>query len=200
MPGDERQQYHHGNLREALLEMAVLHLRDEGHEKLSLRAIARDLGVSQTAPYRHFDDKNALLAALAADGFAELAAKTAAAAKKHPADAAAALQACGIAYVRFARANPEKYLLMFGPGIVGRQRYAELVENSDAAFRVLLEVIEQAQREGLYSGKPTHMVANAAWALVHGLSTLLIGHLQWIMSEREVERQIAVATGILVDK
>ncbi|HXU93239.1 MAG TPA: TetR/AcrR family transcriptional regulator [Gallionella sp.] len=200
MSGDEKQQYHHGNLRAALLETAVLHLREEGIEKLSLRAMARELGVSQTAPYRHFQDRNALLAALAADGFAELKAATAKAAGKYPKDAAAALQACGIAYVKFARSNPERYLLMFGPGIVERQRYEDLVSNSDASFQVLLDVIEQAQREGLFSRKPALMVANTAWALVHGLSTLVIGHLQWVMSEKELEQQISLATGMLVNK
>ena len=200
MSGDPKPSYHHGNLRPALLEMAVLHLREEGHEKLSLRALARELGVSQTAPYRHFQDKNALLAALAADGFAELTRKTAAAVNKHSADAAAALQACGIAYVKFARANPEKYLLMFGPGIAERQRYDELVKNSDASFQVLLDVIGRAQREGLFAGKPAVMVANTAWALVHGLATLIIGHLQWVMNEKELEQQVRLATGMLVER
>ena len=197
MNRDEKRQYHHGNLREALLEMAVLHLRDEGHEQLSLRGMARDLGVSQTAPYRHFKDKNTLLAALAAEGFVELKAKTEAAAKKYPADAASALQACGIAYVNFARGNPEKYLLMFGPGIAERQRYDELIKYSDAALQVLLDIIEQAQNEGLFCGKQVRMVANTAWALVHGLSTLVIGHLQWVMSEEELAQQIEIATGML---
>ncbi len=200
MSSEEKQQYHHGNLRTALIEIAVLHLREEGMEQLSLRAMARELGVSQTAPYRHFQDKNALLAALAADGFAELKTTTAKAAGNYSGDAAAALQACGIAYVQFARANPEKYLLMFGPGIVERQRYEELVNNSDASFRVLLNVIDQAQREKLFAGKPALMVANTAWALVHGLSTLVIGHLQWVMSDKELEQQISLATGMLTGR
>lgn len=200
MASDDKQQYHHGKLRQALLETAVLHLREEGIEKLSLRAMARELGVSQTAPYRHFRDKNALLAALATEGFEQLKRETEAAALAHPDDAAAALQACGVAYVRFARTHPEKYQLMFGPGIVECQRYAELVASSEASFRVLLEVVERTQAQGLFAGKSAQMVANTAWALVHGLATLIIGHLQWVMSEAELEAQIRLATGMLVGK
>jgi len=199
MTSEENQQYHHGNLRQALLETTVLHLRDEGAENLSLRAMARELGVSQTAPYRHFKDKNALLVALAADGFARLKAVTEAAAREHHTEAAAALQASGIAYVRFALANPEQYLLMFGPGIVERQRYGELTEKSDAAFQVLLDVVQRAQQAGLFAEKPASMVANTAWALVHGLATLAIGHLQWVMSKEEREQQIRLSTGMLVN-
>jgi len=199
MNDGEKPPYHHGKLREALLETAVLHLREEGIEKLSLRAMARELGVSQTAPYRHFSDKNALLTALATDGFAVLKTEMESAIKGCPDDASAALQASGIAYVRFARANPERYQLMFGPGIVERQRYSELTASSDASFKVLLDAVALAQAEGAFAGKPTMMVAHTAWALVHGLSTLVNGHLQWVMSEAELEMQIHLATGILIE-
>ena len=140
-------------------------------ESLSLRAMARELGVSQTAPYRHFKDKNSLLATLAAEGFALLTTEMQAAIREHPMDAASAMQASGIAYVGFALANPEQYMLMFGPGIADRQRYGELKKNSDAAFQVLLDVVDRVQREGLFAGKPTEMVANTAWALTHGIAT-----------------------------
>ena len=65
--------YHHGNLRQALMDEALMCIREQGADKLSLRALARQVGVSQAAPYRHFEDKVALLSALASDGFQRLA-------------------------------------------------------------------------------------------------------------------------------
>ena len=99
--------YHHGNLREALLQEAILCIRRAGVENLSLRALARNTGVSQTAPYRHFTDKNALLAELATQAFNELADSTAALIRPQQ-SAAANMQLAGEAYLRYALQNPEK--------------------------------------------------------------------------------------------
>jgi len=194
------QNYHHGNLRAQLLDTAVKHLREQGVEKLSLRAIAREIGVSQTAPYRHFEDKSALLAALAAAGFEMLTREMMEAIKPHKNNAGRALQASGTAYINFARRNPEKYQLMFGQRIIDVQQYPELAAHSKESFQVLVDIIEQGIKEKTFKKQPVEMVANTAWALVHGLATLINDRLQWTMSEKAIAKQIELSTHILIER
>src|SRR4051812_35962239 len=105
--------YHHGNLRGALLQQALATIRSEGVEGLTLREIGARLGVSRTALYRHFTDKRALLAAVASDGFRSLRQQLIAAWEDGGRNGAA-FDAMGVAYVRFALANPSHYRVMFG--------------------------------------------------------------------------------------
>ena len=137
--GVQVQPYHHGNLKQALLDKALDHLRLHGPDKISLRALARDVGVSQTAPYRHFADKTALLAALAAEGFRRLY-KVSHSDTAADDSAAEALQKSGKAYIYFALDNPELYRLMFGPMLSPDDDFAEL--------EALLVLLEQQIGEG----------------------------------------------------
>ena len=111
-PEDESA-YHHGDLERALVDTAVRMIRDEGVEALTLRGVGARLGVSRTALYRHFDDKQALLARVAAEGFRRFHEALAAAAAKAEAAGADPMPAMAAAYVRFARANPSHYQTMF---------------------------------------------------------------------------------------
>ena len=131
--------YHHGNLREALVDAAIEILEAEGVTKLSRRGVARRAGVSQTAPYRHFKDKAALLAAVAAYGFRGLAAamREGAARQKDPRDRLAEI---GQSYVRFALDNSAVFRLMFGPEIPEKSADPELCEAADEAFAALRAV------------------------------------------------------------
>src|SRR5688500_15183052 len=113
--------YHHGDLRQALLDAALPLLRKGGPDALTLRAVARAAGVSQTAPYRHFTDRSALVSAVAEDGFQRLQGRLIAAATapartlgKAPETARGGLQAIALAYVRFALEHPAEYRVMFG--------------------------------------------------------------------------------------
>lgn len=158
--------YHHGDLRAAILGAASELLEKEGIAALSVREAARRAGVSHAAPYRHFRDRDALLAALAADGFARLAE---ALERAGP----AGVQARGEAYVRFALAYPQRYRLMFG-GLSRAQADAELAAQAARAYRKLLEAFAFVGDE-----RRIAVIACAAWALVHGLSHLLLdGHLR----------------------
>ena len=153
--------YHHGDLRTAVLRSAGKTLEKEGVTALSLRAVARQAGVSHNAPYRHFPDRDALLAALAAEGFAQLAEKLRANEGRE----------MGAAYVRFALTHPQRFRLMFG-GVLKLERYPELAAASAGAYAALVEAMK-AQKE---IGDP-QIAAAAAWSLVHGLSHLLLdGH------------------------
>jgi AcrR family transcriptional regulator len=164
--------YHHGNLRQALLDSAREILTEDGVTKLSLRGVARHAGVSQTAPYRHFKDKAALLAALATEGFRDLTqALTWQGAGRE--GSAARMAAMGRGYVGFATQNKAIFLLMFGPEIPDKGAYPELCAEADAAFAVLANTTADgtAKAGGAARGAPE--AALAAWSLVHGLATLL---------------------------
>ncbi len=155
--------YHHGDLAAALLRSAGQVLEKEGIEALTVRAMARRAGVSHTAPYRHFPDRAALLAALAAEGFAMLGRAQRAAA------AAGGLRAMGEAYVRFALEHPQRFRLMFG-GQLRISKHPPLREIATQTFAGL----SGALAARLPEAPGARDASIAAWALVHGLAELLL--------------------------
>ena len=171
--GVQVQPYHHGNLKQALLDKALDHLRLHGPDKISLRALARDVGVSQTAPYRHFADKTALLAALAAEGFRRLYSVSHSALMVEG-TAADALQLSGKAYIHFALDNPELYRLMFGPMLSPDDDFPELEEAGGNAFNVIVNLVLRGIETGEFVDKDPLLVANSTWAMVHGISSLML--------------------------
>jgi AcrR family transcriptional regulator len=167
--------YHHGDLRTTLLRAAETHIALEGTERLSLRALAREAGVSATAPYRHFDDRQALLVALATEGFEELAVVNADIHRNfgHEPIPTQLLQ-CGLAYVRYAEANQVKYLLMFGDVVGDFSPYPELVDASERAFAPLAALLRSGLDSGLIVPLDFHTLAGVTWASVHGVASLLL--------------------------
>src|SRR3954469_19839227 len=157
--------YHHGDLPAALLRAAGRTLEKQGIGALSLREAARRAGVSHNAPYRHFPDREALLAALAAEGFAMLGERL----RGQPG------RQMGEAYVRFALERPQRFRLMFG-GLLPVAKYPELRSAAHGAHQALLEAFKDLPRPEL--------AAAAAWSLVHGLSHLLLDG-QFADTERE---------------
>ena len=166
--------YHHGDLRQALIEAACEHLRTSGADTLSLRALARTIGVSQTAPYRHFESKSALFAAIAYYGFELLRVELQAACDKCGDDTEAAILETGLSYVRWAQDNSEKYQLFFDSSLVDFSLHEELIDAGTAAFEVLLNLIETAIEEGILIDKPIVLLAGTLWSTVHGVASLLI--------------------------
>lgn len=181
--------YHHGDLRRALLDAAEAMLERGGQAALSLREVARAAGVSHNAPYRHFADREALLAALAAGGFARLAGALADAATA--AEEGGRLRAAGHAYLRFARVHRALYLLMFGPEI-RKPAHPALAEAAGAAMAALRAAGEADRgtdgpgtdgpgtdgpgtdgRGGPLDARGARHAAVGAWALVHGLAHLI---------------------------
>ena len=169
--------YHHGNLRRALLDEALATIRHEGVDAVTLREIGSRVGVSRTALYRHFADKRALLAAVATEGFRTLRQQLAAA-WEEGGRRRTALDAMGIAYVRFAVVNPAHYRVMFG---VASRRAAEPELDAEAAgaFQALVDALAALQRDGIVRRDDTQRMARYVWAVVHGVATLAInGQLQ----------------------
>ncbi|MCY0965114.1 TetR/AcrR family transcriptional regulator [Parathalassolituus penaei] len=172
---DHTNPYHHGNLHQALLEAAVTELRNGSVEQLSLRALARHVGVSQAAPYRHFKDKDDLLAQLAIWSFDELTAALGEASSEQPdRPLRQRLRACGEAYIHYALAHPEKYRLMFGRFLPDRHLNPALHSSGERAFMVLVNLIRQGVDEGTLINHDPQLLAFHLWSSIHGLSSLLI--------------------------
>jgi len=166
--------YHHGDLRQTIIEAACEHLRVSGADTLSLRALARDVGVSQTAPYRHFDSKNALFAAVAVYGFTLLEVELRKASHRYEDDVELAIVEVGLAYVGWALANPEKYQLFFDSSLIEFGNFKELVEVGQRSFNVIESIIKQGICEGVLIDKPIDLLAGTIWASIHGIASLLI--------------------------
>ena len=168
-----RNQYHHGDLRRALLQEAVRTIADEGIERLTLREAGTRLGVSRTALYRHFSDKSALLAAVARDGFQRFRHDLIAAWSKAP-GTARGFELMGDAYVRFAVDNPGHYQVMFGDYRHLCDKDPELHTDAVAAFQALLDALMSLQAAGLVRRDEPRVLAEYIWAIVHGISMLAI--------------------------
>lgn len=166
--------YHHGDLRSALIAAAAEMLERDGPEAISFRAVARATGVSQTAPYNHFQSKEGLLATVAEAGFRDLDASQTAAAGMAP-PGADRVTALGLDYVRFALRRPQLYRLMFGFGVPGWYAHPEVIAAKGASFRPIQQVLAaHLAVDGDADPEAVETAAVAAWALVHGLAMLLI--------------------------
>lgn len=172
-PRSPRRRYHHGDLRPALLEAALGILAEQGAASLTLRAVARGAGVSQTAPYRHFKDRSALIGAVAIEAFARLGGAIGRAVGKGP-PGLPALERGLAAYVRFAHLHPAEYRVMFGAELAGRDDRPEVQGAAEGVFRILGDGIAQLQGRGLLGRGDPVLMAIAAWATVHGLVMLTL--------------------------
>ncbi|GGR56789.1 MULTISPECIES: TetR/AcrR family transcriptional regulator [Streptomyces] len=155
--------YHHGDLRAACLRAARELLEEDGSAGLSLRAVARRAGVSATAPYRHYADRDALVSAVAAEGYRELAGHLAGA---HPAPATPdELAAVAVAYVRFALDHPALFRAMFA------EPCDPTSEERVAATAAISEYVRGIVRAA-FPGSDAEALSTTIWALVHGLAFL----------------------------
>ena len=163
-----KQAYHHKDLRNALIDEALAILASEGSGELTLRGLARRLGVTHTAPYAHFADKKALLVAVADEGFERLK-EALKGARDSTADLHERFVAQGLAYVRFARENPNLYRLMFVDPVLSKE--PDCVVGGDDAFGILLETVSSL---GISSETEIAYIGVAVWASVHGVAMLEI--------------------------
>jgi AcrR family transcriptional regulator len=171
----ERLSYHHGDLRQALLVAAKALIAEAGIENLSLRKLAERAGVSRTAPYHHFSDKNDLLCAIAAQGFLRRhqEARDTFNNSRLTAEEKFAEFICG--YIRFAANNPEEYELMFGRNIWKQKNSTqELRDVAYPCFQHQLEMITSWQQMGLISGDNPLRTSQVIWGAVHGIAKLWI--------------------------
>jgi AcrR family transcriptional regulator len=165
--------YHHGNLRRARLDEALATIRSEGVSALTLRDIGARVGVSRTALYRHFADKGALLSAVATEGFRTLRRQLVAAWEENG-RGTPAFQAMGVAYIRFAIANPAHYRVMFGSSVDPDKRQPELAAEAEGAFQALVDALAALRREAIVRSDDPVLMARFVWSVVHGVAMLAI--------------------------
>lgn len=181
--------------KERLLEATRKVLERDGLEGLTLRAIAREAGVSHGAPLRHFPSLGSLLAALAADGFRQLVAAVDAelSQPRAPKDPRRRLARAGFAYVHFALAEPGVYAVMFR-GEMCDTSDAGYQEAGAASFLQLVELVDAAQADGWRPDEPAVRVAAVLWAHVHGIADLwLHGALQAVVDVKDVDELLALS-------
>ncbi len=194
--GTRRRSYHHGDLRQALLDAALDLLRSGGTEALTLRAVAREVGVSQTAPYRHFTDRRALVAGVAEQAFARMGdVITSAVRTGEP--GLPALRRGLAAYVAFAHQHPAEYRVMFGPDLARRQDLSQLEDVAVGVFNLLHDGIARLQHAGLLGAGDTALMAITAWATLHGLVMLSLDG-QAAVTGRDLTELVDAATGHLL--
>lgn len=163
--------YHHGNLRTALLEQAARTVREHGADGLSLRELARQVGVSHSAPRRHFADLQALRAALAEAGFVRLGAELRAAVDAAGPDFGARLRSTAAAYVRFATEEAALLELMFASK--QHEQSATLHETAERAFAVMLDLIREGQAAGVLDEGDLERVGLVLFATMQGIAALV---------------------------
>jgi AcrR family transcriptional regulator len=192
----KRDTYHHGNLRQALLDAGLDLLAERGIDGFTLREVARRAGVSHAAPYHHFPEHGALVRAIVAESFDLLGSalsEAAGGAGDEPLDRIAAM---GRAYVDFALDHPQRYRLMFRSEL-SRAGDSEVPTDADAAgataFGALMTAVQDAADQGLLrEGTDAGGAAVAAWASVHGLASLILeGALGVPAEQRERAKQLA---------
>jgi AcrR family transcriptional regulator len=166
--------YHHGDLRNALIQAGLDLLAEGGVQELDLRKVARRAGVSHAAPYRHFADKQALIAAINEEGFHMLAERIRSTLREVSDEPVEQLLGVALAYVRFAKENPWLMREMFSGLTIERETFESLHEASKSVYRLYAEVIRRGQEKGkIVDGDPTAL-AGVLWSVLHGLAMLII--------------------------
>ena len=170
----KKKNYHHGDLKNALIKAGVEILAKDGVIGLSLRKVAARAGVSHTAPYSHFVDKQALIAAISTEGFRQLYEQMSAVAEEYKTKPSMQLIEVGWAYVQFALDDRDRFKVMFS-GILEKEKiYPEFVTESQRNFQLVKMVVEANQAAGVLRSGPSDLVALSAWAIIHGFSMLLL--------------------------
>jgi AcrR family transcriptional regulator len=197
-PGARRDSYHHGNLREALVAAALVLIGERGPGGFSFAEVARAAGVSPAAPYRHFRDRNALVAEIARQGYERFADDLERAWAEGRPDPVTAIENVGKAYLAFARREPASYAAMFETGFP-LEEDAMLLRASERAFGVLRRAAEFAcasHRGG--ARPPALMVALHLWAMAHGITALFIGRSDRTRRRLPMSAEDLLESGLLV--
>jgi len=191
-----RKKYHHGDLKNALIQAGIEILSKEGMEGLSLRKVAQRAGVSHSAPYSHFPDKQSLIAAISTEGFSQLYAELDAAICAYPKDPKKQLQQGTLAYLQFALNNTDTFKIMFSGILVEKEKeYPAFVEISHKTFQRVVDVVQACQEVGIMRATSAEMMAVAVWGQLHGVVSLALeGQIpHTVLDDYKVEDVVAFA-------
>jgi AcrR family transcriptional regulator len=170
----KRKTYHHGDLKNALIKAGVEILAKDGVSGLSLRKVASRAGVSHAAPYSHFADKQALIAAISTEGFRQLYERVDMMAEKYKTTPSKQLIEVAWTYVQFALDDPDRFKVMFSGILEKEKEYPEFVAESQRNFQLVKMIVEANQSAGVLRSGPSDLVAMSAWGIVHGFIMLLL--------------------------
>jgi AcrR family transcriptional regulator len=170
----KKKTYHHGDLKNALIKAGVDILAKDGVSGLSLRKVATKAGVSHAAPYSHFADKQALIAAISTEGFRQLYERISAVAEEYKTKPSMQMIEVAWAYVQFAMDDRDRFKVMFS-GILEKEReYPEFVVEAQRNFQMVKMIVEANQAAGVLRSGPSDLVALSAWGIIHGFVMLLL--------------------------
>jgi AcrR family transcriptional regulator len=185
--------YHHGDLKNALIKAGIEILSKEGANALSLRKVAQRAGVSHAAPYAHFADKQALIAAISTEGFNRINEKLEEAIQSHQGDPLRQLVEIAWAYTRFAMEDPDHFKITLSGVLEKGKEYPAFVAVSKKGFGMVEQVVADCQKAGVLGPGPTDAVAVSVWSLVHGFVSLLLeSQISHTLTERMNARQMLI--------
>jgi AcrR family transcriptional regulator len=169
-----KSKYHHGDLKNALIAAGIDILASEGVHAFSLRAVAQRVGVSHAAPYAHYADKQALIAAISTAGYRRLYDSLGVVGDRYAGDPLRQLVEGAWAYVQFALHDPAHFKITFSGVIEREQEYPAFIEMSQQSFGLVLRIVERCQSAGILRAGTPDLLAVSVWALVHGFVSLLL--------------------------
>jgi AcrR family transcriptional regulator len=169
-----RKNYHHGDLKNALIKAGVEILAKEGVDGLSLRKVAQKAGVSHSAPYSHFPDKQSLIAAISTEGFNQLYSELKTVTEQYKDNPKRQLMDGAQAYVQFAMNNADTFKIMFSGILEKEKEYTSFVDVSRKTFELVVGIVRACQGDGVLRSTSPEMTAVAVWGQVHGIISLVL--------------------------
>lgn len=166
--------YHHGNLKNGLIKAGVEILSKEGVGGLSLRKVAQRAGVSHSAPYAHFKDKQSLIAAISTEGFKQLYDELTAVIARYANNPKKQLTEGALAYIKFAAKNSDTFKIMFSSVLEQEKEYPAYVEITRKTFEQVVQIVKACQDAGVLRPAPPEVMAVAVWGQVHGIISLTL--------------------------
>ena len=190
-----RKNYHHGDLKNTLVTAGISILAKEGVAGLTLRKVARRAGVSHAAPYAHFSDKQALIAAISTEGFKRLYEAMDQAITPFETDPLRQLVAGAWAYVQFGVSDPDHFKVTFSGVLEKEKDYPAFVEISQKTFGRVVSIVEACQRAKVLRAGSPDLLAISIWSQLHGLVSLLIeGQISHtVLEKHSIQEMFALA-------
>ena len=183
--------YHHGDLKNALIKAGVEILSKDGVSGLSLRKVAKRAGVSHSAPYAHYPDKQSLIAAISTEGFKQLYVELENAVLPYGDDPKQQLKEGAWAYVQFAMNNTDTFNIMFSGVLEKEKEYPSFVEISRKTFDRVVDVVQACQQAGVLHSAPPELMAVSVWGQLHGIVSLMLeGQISHTVLDRFTIREI----------